>query len=119
VQPLFGPSRYFGRVWAWIKLIVRFHYELVVSSLQVAMDVITPGFRANPKIIEMPLGVKTDTGILMITNLITLTPGTLSVDVSEDRMTAVIHAMYADDPEETCRDIKSGLERLVIEAVED
>jgi len=66
----------------------------------------------------MPLDVKSDAGIFLVTNLISLTPGTLSLDVSEDRKTLYVHAMFADDPEEVCRKLKSGMERWVREAVE-
>ncbi|MCY4305586.1 MAG: Na+/H+ antiporter subunit E [Aestuariivita sp.] len=113
-----GPSGYFLRVWYWIRLIGMFHYELVVSSISVFIDVITPKHRARPAIIEMPLSVKSDAGILLVTNLITLTPGTLSLDVSEDRKTLKIHAMFADNPEAVCAELKNGMERWVIDALE-
>jgi len=120
LQPLFGTkSIYFLRVWYWLKLIVMFHYELVVSSVQVIWDIITPDNHSNPAIIDMPLDVKTDTGILLVTNLISLTPGTLSIDVSPDRKTLKIHAMFADDPDAVCHALKSGMEKWVIDAVED
>lgn len=118
VQPLTGSSRYFFRVWAWAKLIVMFHYELVVSSLAVAWDVLTPRHRARPAIIHMPLAVTSDAGILLVTNLISLTPGTLCLDVSDDRRTLKVHAMFGDDPEGLLRTLKSGMERWVIDAVE-
>lgn len=119
LQPLTGGSSgYFLRVWYWIKLIVMFHYELVVSSLAVLWDIVTPSHRARPAIIEMPLDVKSDAGILLVTNLISLTPGTLSIDVSEDRKTLTLHAMFADDPEAVCHQLKSGMEKWVIDAVE-
>lgn len=119
LQPLTGMrSRYFVRVYYIIKLIVMFHYELVVSSLQVLWDIVTPDHSARPAIIEVPLDVKTDTGILLVTNLISLTPGTLSIDVSEDRKTLVVHAMFAEDPEAVCRSLKQGMEKWVIDAVE-
>lgn len=118
IQPLIGTSTYFSRVTAWIKLIIMFHYELILSSLEVAMDVLTPRHRARPAVIEMPLDVKTDTGILLVTNLISLTPGTLSLDVSEDRKTLLVHAMFADDHEAILSNLKNGMERWVIEAVE-
>jgi multicomponent Na+:H+ antiporter subunit E len=111
-------SRYFGRVWYWAKLIVMFHYELVVSSLEVIWDIVTPAHRARPAIITMPLDVKTDAGILLVTNLISLTPGTLSLDVSEDRKTLSIHAMFAQDPDAVRQSLKDGMERWVIDAVE-
>ncbi|MCE8006441.1 Na+/H+ antiporter subunit E [Aestuariivita sp.] len=119
LQPLTGgPSGYFLRVWYWFKLIVMFHYELVVSSLEVLWDILTPTHRARPAIIEMPLDVKSDAGILLVTNLISLTPGTLSLDVSADRKTLSLHAMFADDPDAVCRQLKQGMEKWVIDAVE-
>ncbi|MEM9853606.1 MAG: Na+/H+ antiporter subunit E [Pseudomonadota bacterium] len=120
LQPLTGVrSTYFKRVFYWIRLLVMFFYELIVSSAQVLWDIITPTLYARPAIIHMPLDVKSDTGILLVTNLISLTPGTLSIDVSEDRKTLTLHAMFADDPLAVCNSLKSGMERWVIDAVED
>ena len=117
--PLMGTrSGYFMRVWYWIRLIVMFHYELIVSSVQVLWDIVTPRHLSRPGLIEMPLDVRTDAGILMVTNLISLTPGTLSLDVSPDRKTLLIHAMFADDPEAICRQLKGGMERWVRDAIE-
>lgn len=113
-----GCESYFRRVWKWSKLIVLFLYELVVSSLQVVWDVLTPEHKARPGIISVPLTVKSEMDILLVTNLITLTPGTLSLDVTEDRNTLYIHAMFADDPDAIRRQIKDGMERWVIEATE-
>ncbi|MEX5728685.1 multicomponent Na+:H+ antiporter subunit E [Rhodovulum iodosum] len=118
IQPLTGSSQYFRRVIAWIKLVVLFLYELALSSLEVARDILTPGQTARPAIIEVPLDVQTDAGILLVTNLISLTPGTLSLDVSDDRKTLLVHAMFADDPEALRATLKSGMERWVIDAVE-
>lgn len=119
LQPLTeSKSSYFKRVWYWGKLVVMFLYELVVSSVQVIWDIITPQHLAKPAVFEMPLDVKTDTGILLVTNLISLTPGTLSLDVSEDRKSLLVHAMFAEDPDAVCHQLKSGMERWVIDAVE-
>lgn len=118
-SPVFGLERsYFLRSWRVLRLILFFLYELLMSSLKVAYDVLTPSDFSNPAILEMPLDVKTDFQILLITNLISLTPGTLSLDVSPDRKTLTFHAMYADDPETLIRDMKNGMERLVIEVFE-
>lgn len=118
VQPLTGTSRYFFRVFAWIRLIVMFLYELAVSSLQVAWDVLTPQHLSRPGLVEVPLDVKSDAGILLVTNLISLTPGTLSIDISADRSTLTVHAMFVDDSEALCRELKAGMEKWVIDAVE-
>ncbi len=120
LQPLAeGNSSYFRRVWYWAKLIVLFLYELLVSSLEVLRDIFTPTHLSNPAIIDMPLDVKTDAGILLVTNLISLTPGTLSIDVSEDRKTLTLHVMFADDPDAVRKSLKEGMERWVIDAVEE
>jgi len=93
VSPLFEDrgGGYFNRVFRWIKLIVMFHYELVVSSLSVVWDVLTPAHRARPGIIAVPLKAKGETEVLLTTNLISLTPGTLSLDVTEDCNTLYVH----------------------------
>ena len=68
--------------------------------------------------IEMPLDVKTDAGILLVTNLISLTPGTLSLDISPDRKSLSVHVMFLDDPDALCKELKNGVEQRVINAVE-
>lgn len=118
-QPLFdAPSPYFRRAWRVVRLVLFFVYELVVSSLKVAWDVVTPRDRSNPKILEMPLDVKSDLEILLVTNLISLTPGTLSLDVTPDRRTLIVHAMFADDPDALIAELKGGMERMVKEVFE-
>ena len=118
-QPLFGgPSGYYLRAYRIVRLIVYFLYDLCVSSIRVAYDVLTPTDYSNPKILEMPLDVKSDIEILLVTNLISLTPGTLSLDVTPDRKTLIVHAMFADDPEAVIKSLKSGMERMVKEVFE-
>lgn len=118
-QPLFGESSpYFSRVWRSIRLILFFLYELVVSSIRVAWDVVTPRHQSRPAIIEMPLDVESDIEILLVTNLISLTPGTLSLDVTPDRKTLIVHAMFAEDPDALVAELKNGMERMVKEVFE-
>lgn len=117
--PVFGlADSYFLRSWRIVRLILFFIYELVMSSLRVAWDVMTPGDSSTPAILEMPLDVSSDIEILLVTNLISLTPGTLSLDVSDDRKTLTFHAMYADDPQAVIDDLRNGMERLVKEVFE-
>ncbi|MCR9257203.1 MAG: Na+/H+ antiporter subunit E [Alphaproteobacteria bacterium] len=101
-----------------IRLLAVFLKELVISGYRVARDTLSPSMNFKPAIIALPLDVKQDAEIMLLANMISLTPGTLSVDVSSDRSTLYIHAMNVDDPEELCREIKDGFERLVIEAME-
>lgn len=114
-QPLYGKSRYFQRVPKAIRLLGYFLVELVHSNLRVFWDVITPGHISRPGIVGVPLSARSDMEILLVANLISLTPGTLSVDLSGDRRTLFVHVMFLDDPERFRQSIKNGLERQVLE----
>ena len=117
-RPLFGENTYFLRVYRVVRLAALFLYELLVSSLRVAWDVVTPAHLSKPGIIAMPLDAKGDTEILLVASLISLTPGTLSLDVSPDRKTLYVHGMFVEDPEALKQELKQGMERSVIEAME-
>ena len=116
-KPLYGPTRYFERLPKVIGLIIFFAKELLVSNLRVLWDVITPKHISRPGIIGIPLDARTDTEIMLVANLISLTPGTLSLDLSEDRRVLYIHVMFLDNIDETRQQIKQGLERRVLEVM--
>lgn len=88
--------------------------ELIVSSLRVAFDIVTPTHYNRPGVIAVPLAARTDLEITLLANLISLTPGTLSLDLSADRKTLYIHAMFVDDPDTLRREIKTGIERRLL-----
>jgi multicomponent Na+:H+ antiporter subunit E len=118
-RPLFpGSQLYFRRVWKWLKLIVLFLYELLVSSIQVVWDVLTPTHKSNPEIMSMPLDAKGEMQILLVTNLISLTPGTLSLDVTEDARRSTSMPCSPTTRTRSGVQIKEGMERWVIEAME-
>ena len=94
-------------------LLLTFIYELIVANVQVAYEVITPGLKMTPGIIMVPLDVKSDLAITLLANMISLTPGTLSIDVSNDKKVLFVHAMYIRNREDFIRSIKNGFERMV------
>ncbi|GAB2183197.1 Na+/H+ antiporter subunit E [Roseibium sp. LAB1] len=110
-----GTGAYFHRVSKGFSLAVLFVYELVLSAWRVAIIVLKPKIELQPGIIAFPLTVDRDFEITMLANLITLTPGTLSVDVSEDRKTLYVHCIDVPDPQATIDDIKNGFERKILE----
>lgn len=113
-------SHAFRRAWRSITLLGLFLFEVVMSAIRVAMVVISPRLdRAlHPAIIAFPLTLKSDVQITMLANMITLTPGTLSIDVSEDRKTLYVHAIATPDRQSLVRSIARGFERKIIEAFE-
>jgi multicomponent Na+:H+ antiporter subunit E len=111
-----GSVGYFSRARRVISLLLLFVYELILSAWRVAVLVLSPRMDLKPGIFAYPLKVDRDFEIALLANLITLTPGTLSVDVSDDRRTLYVHAIDASDPEQARRDIASGFERKIMEA---
>jgi multicomponent Na+:H+ antiporter subunit E len=109
-------AKYVGKVPKFIGFIGYFFWELLVSNLKVAYDVLTPTHHMCPGVIAMPLDASTDGEITIVANLISLTPGTLSLDVSTDRKVLYIHVMYLVDREEVIRSIKS-LEARALEVL--
>ena len=94
-------------------------WELVVSSLRVAYDVLTPTLHMRPAIVAVPLDVRSDVAITLLANLVSLTPGSLTLDVSADRRTLYVHVMFVgDDADAARRAIKDQLERRVADLVE-
>ena len=116
-QPLYGRSRYFQRVPKTVRLAGFFLVELLLSNLRVFWDVVTPGHISRPGIVGIPLSAKTEMEILLVANLISLTPGTLSIDLSEDHRTLYVHVMFLDDPDRFRQSIKDGVERRVLEVM--
>jgi multicomponent Na+:H+ antiporter subunit E len=93
-----------------------FFKELALSAWKVAVLVTRPKLAIKPGIFAFPLTVDRDFEITLLANLITLTPGTLSVDVSEDRRFLYVHAIDCSDIAGTKRDIADGFERKILEA---
>lgn len=110
-----GDRRYAVRFARAVGLFLFFLRELVLSSVRVAVDVLRPRLRARPAVIAVPLDLTTDAQITLLANLISLTPGTLSIDVAADKSCLYVHAMFADDPDRLVRDIKASFERRILE----
>ncbi len=113
-------SAYTRKGWLAIRLFFFFAWELFLSNLFVAYDVITVWeHSSSPRIIAVPLDVKTDAGVAALSHFISLTPGTLSLDVSSDKKTLYVHAMFAQNEDETRARIKNGLEKMIIRLLEE
>jgi multicomponent Na+:H+ antiporter subunit E len=116
-KPLYRESRYFSRLPRALLLVGYFVKELFISNFRVLWDVITPRQASRPGIIAVPLDAASDLEIMLVANLISLTPGTLSIDVSDDRKLLYVHVMFLEDVEKTRRSLKEGLEKRVLEVM--
>jgi multicomponent Na+:H+ antiporter subunit E len=115
LQRVTGRSAYFRKSALLVRFAGFYLLEVVLANVRVAVDVVTPGSRAKPGIVAVPLDARTDAEITLLSALITMTPGSLSIDVADDRTTIYVHSMYVEDPEAFRQAIKDDLERRVLE----
>lgn len=90
-------------------------WSIVKANIDVARIVLRPRLNINPGIIAIPLDVKSEAGITLLANLVTLTPGTVSLDISSNRDTIYVHCIDIQDPGAIRDDIKDNFERRVME----
>ena len=92
--------------------------DIVKSNLIVARQVLGPESRVRPAFVWVPLDIRDPHGIVALAAIITLTPGTLSSDLSEDRRHLLVHALHVDDAEALVADIKQRYESPLREIFE-
>ena len=112
----FFPGRfYMNRVWAVIKLILLFFKELIMANVHVLVLIVQPKMPIKPAIFALPTVLEKDWEITLLSSLITLTPGTLVIDVSDDSKTLYIHALDYGDADEAIDSIKNTFEKAIQE----
>lgn len=114
-QPLIGPVTYLERLWFFMELIGGYLKNLFLSSVGLTRIILSPHMKMESGIIAIPLDVRTDLEITMLANFISLTPGTLSMYVAEDRRTLFIHVIDIGEGgvDHKRNQIKQTLERRV------
>jgi multicomponent Na+:H+ antiporter subunit E len=108
-------SSYVRKVYFAIGLMAFFLWELVLANMRLALDVATPHFQMTPGIIAVPLDATQESEILLLAMLINLTPGSVALDVSEDRKVMFVHVMYMASADDARAEIKTGFERRVLQ----
>jgi multicomponent Na+:H+ antiporter subunit E len=91
-----------------------YFYELVKSSLFIAWDIITPGDTTRPGIVEVELDLKTDIGLISLANLISMTPGSLTIEMTPDKKKLYVHVMYLEENEDFSEKLKNELEKKIM-----
>lgn len=110
-----GTRYYFTKAPLIVSFLLFFLKELVKANLNMAKTVISPRPDLKPGVVAVPIDLPSNAAITLLVNLITLTPGTLGLDVSSDQKVIYIHALDARDPEVFRAAIKNGFERRVKE----
>lgn len=95
------------KIYRLVDFMVFYLQNFIKANLSVAHDVLTPTHLMKPGIIQVPLGLQSDLEILMLNNLITMTPGTICIDISKDKSIIYVHAMYIKNKEALLKELKT------------
>ncbi len=90
-----------------------FLYELVLSNVRMALMIVNPMIKVKSTVIEIPVEVESEEELALLSDLVTLTPGTLTLDVTDDGRTLYVHVLSTEDPREVRQSIRQGLARRV------
>jgi multicomponent Na+:H+ antiporter subunit E len=105
--------RWLSRIVDAASLAAFFGWALIIANIRVAVDVIRPHTSIRPAVVAIPLDVTSDAEILLLSMLINITPGSVTIDLSADRRTLYVHVMHMVSPEASRQEIKDGFERRV------
>lgn len=115
LRRFFKTRLYIGRVWAVISLIFLFIKELILANISVLILVLRPKLQMQPAFFKYDTELKEDWEITLLSSLITLTPGTVVVHVSDDSKSLFIHVIDSNDINETIDSIKNSFEKAILE----
>lgn len=108
------PSRYASRAWDFVRLVGIVVWEVIVANLKVTKDVITPRFITRPAIYRYEMEARTEGEITLLSLIVTFTPGTLGLEVSEDHKALYVHVMFAEDRDAFSRRLRERIEKPLL-----
>jgi multicomponent K+:H+ antiporter subunit E len=98
-----------------MRLIGLVTYDIVVANIAVARLVLGPTARLKPVFVQVPLTLTQPMSIALLASIITMTPGTVSSDLSKDNKMLLVHALDCSDPDALVADIKQRYEKPLLE----
>lgn len=114
-QRVLGNSAYAQKAPQVVSFLLYVLWDIFTASLSLAWIIVHPRLQIRPGVVAIPLDAETDMEIVTMANWITLSPGSVSLDVSTDRRTLYVHAMVLEDADEFRRTVKEEVERRVLE----
>lgn len=105
----------FGKLRGIPRLAAVLFWDMLVANVTVARQVLGPEEKLRPGFVWVPLEIENIHGIAALTSFITLTPGTVSSLLSDDRRFLLVHVLDMDNAENVVRDIKQRYERPLME----
>jgi multicomponent Na+:H+ antiporter subunit E len=104
--------KWIKKIYYIIAFIFYYMLKLIQSNIFIAYDILTPKMHTKPAFMEVPLRLKTDMGLLLFSNLLSMTPGTLSMDISRDKKKILVHVLYYSSDELMQKDFDGIQEKI-------
>lgn len=108
--------RFLRRLPHLVWFVVIFAYDIVIANLRVAFEVVTPGYAMRVAIVRVPTATRTPFEVTVLANVITMTPGTLSLEVDPDTYDLYVHGLYVDSVDDFRASI-ARIERRLLKAM--
>ena len=93
-------------------------WDIVLANIEIARRILGPESAIHSRFVWVPLSIRDPHGVVMLAGIITMTPGTLSSDLSEDRRWLLVHAFNVEDEAELVATIKRRYEAPLREIFE-
>lgn len=101
-----------------IRFVIRVLGDILFANFDVAKLILGPSRKLQPAFVVYPLELRNEFGISVLATTISLTPGTVSADVSQDRSTLLIHGLNVPDEQELIETIRRRYEKPLLEVFE-
>lgn len=101
--------------WLAFRYVLLVLKDILIANIEVAVLVVGPLRKLKPGFVAVPLDITSEVGITVLASTVSLTPGTVSVEVSEDHQWLYVHALHLDNEQELIDEIKQRYERPIKE----
>jgi len=115
ITPNRNRNNYFTIIPKLTSFIIFLLYQIVKSNIETLIASLYSNARLSPAILKVPLTVKTDGEITFFSHLLNITPGTLVIDVSDDKKVLYVHVVHCEDKEAYIKQLKEVFEKRVLE----
>ncbi|MCG8581374.1 MAG: Na+/H+ antiporter subunit E [Bacteroidales bacterium] len=105
--------RVITKIYQIISFLMYYLLKLVQANVYIAYDILTPKMHTNPGVVWIPLRVKSDIGVLLLSNLLSMTPGTLTVDIRPDKSELLVHCLYNASDGKVVDEIEEMQDRII------
>ncbi|WP_291779158.1 Na+/H+ antiporter subunit E [Cecembia sp.] len=115
ITPNRNQNNYFTIIPKLTSFILFLLYQIIKSNIETLIASLYSNARLSPAILKVPLTVETDGEITFFSHLLNITPGTLVIDVSDDKKVLYVHVVHCEDKEAYIKQLKEVFEKRVLE----